>query len=113
MDVNLDKEMDEEGIKPEKLVKDLRIITAISLGKDRNKELAKFLDTDKSFTSKKVRELEQRGLIKKEGEGKETRYSLDIFNVMRFLQSRIIITSSKKEGGEKDSQKDKRNKGEK
>ena len=86
----------EEEIKPEKLVKDLKIITAISLGKDRNKELAKVLDTDKSFTSKKVKELEEKGLISKIGEGKETRYKLNPFHVMQFLQSTIVITTKKK-----------------
>ena len=86
----------EEEIKSEKLVKDLKIITAISLGKDRNKELAKVLDTDKSFTSKKVKELEKKGLISKIGEGKETRYKLNPFHVMQFLQSTIVITTKKK-----------------
>ena len=37
----------EQPIKAEKFVKDLKIITAISLGKDRNKDLAKILNTDK------------------------------------------------------------------
>jgi len=84
-------------VKPEKLVKDLKIITAISMGKDRNKDLAKVLDTDKSFTSKKVKELEKQGLISKVGEGKETRYRLNPFHVMQFLQSTVIITTKKKE----------------
>ena len=86
----------EEEIKPEKLVKDLKIITAISLGKDRNKELAKVLDTDKSFTSKKVRELEKKGLISKIGDGKETRYRINPFHVMQFLQSTVVITTKKR-----------------
>ena len=84
-----------EEIKPEKLVKDLKIITAISLGKNRNKELAKVLDTDKSFTSKKIKELEEKGLISKIGEGKETRYRLNPFHVMQFLQSTVVITTKK------------------
>jgi predicted transcriptional regulator len=84
------------AVKSDKLVKDLKIITAISLGKDRNKELAKVLDTDKSFTSKKVRELEQRGLISKIGAGKETRYKINPFHVMQFLQSTVVITAKKK-----------------
>ena len=36
-----------------KIIKDMKIITAILLGKNRNKDLAKVLDTDKSFASKK------------------------------------------------------------
>ena len=83
-------------IKPEKLVKDLKILTAISLGKDRNKELAKVLDTDKSFTSKKVKELEEKGLISKVGDGKETRYRINPFHVMQFLQSTVVITTKKR-----------------
>lgn len=78
-----------------KMVKDLKIITAISLGKDRNKELAKVLDTDKSFAAKKVKDLEERGLVHREGTGKETRYRVDVFNVMKFLQSKVIITTKK------------------
>jgi hypothetical protein len=98
--------MDEpKEIRPEKLVKDLKILTAISLGKDRNKELAKVLDTDKSFTSKKVRELEKKGLISKIGDGKETRYRINPFHVMQFLQSTVVITTKKrrsKNGREKE-----------
>ncbi len=91
------KNMDNREVKPknDKMVKDLKIITAISLGKDRNKDLAKVLDTDKSFTSKKVKDLEERGLISKIGEGKETRYRLNPFHVMQFLQSTIVITTKK------------------
>jgi predicted transcriptional regulator len=86
---------DSEAVRSAKLVKDLKIITAISLGKDRNKELAKVLDTDKSFTSKKVKELEEKGLISKIGAGKETRYRLNPFHVMQFLQSTVVIMSKK------------------
>ena len=75
------------------------------MGKDRNKELAKVLDTDKSFTSKKIKELEKRGLIQKNGEGKETRYSLVNFNIFKFLQSKIVITV-KKEKEVKDAGKE-------
>lgn len=85
-----------EGVKPDKLIKDLKIITAISLGKNRNKDLAKVLDTDKSFTSKKVKELERKGLIRKVGAGKETRYILNPFHVMQFLRSTVVITTKKK-----------------
>lgn len=93
---------DKPEVKSEKLVKDLKIITAISMGKDRNKDLAKVLDTDKSFTSKKVKELEEKGLISKVGEGKATRYRLNPFHVMKFLQSTVIITAKKKEEVKKD-----------
>ncbi len=78
-----------------KVLQDLKIITAISMGKDRNKDLAKVLDTDKSFAAKKVKDLEERGLIQKEGEGKETRYSVVNFNVFKFLQSKVVITIKK------------------
>jgi len=74
-----------------KLMRDMKIITAISMGKDRNKELAKVLDTDKSYTAKKVKELENLGLVRREGEGKETRYKVNEFNVLRFLQSKVVI----------------------
>jgi predicted transcriptional regulator len=89
--------MDKDEVRSDKFVKDLKIITAISMGKDRNKDLAKVLDTDKSFTSKKVKDLEERGLIHKEGDGKETRYRLNPFHVMQFLQSTVVIKSKKKE----------------
>lgn len=79
----------------QKTLQDLKIITAISLGKDRNKELAKVLDTDKSFAAKKIKNLEERGLIQKSGEGKATRYSLINFNVFKFLQSKVVITVKK------------------
>ncbi len=80
-----------------KALQDLKIITAISMGKDRNKELARILDTDKSFASKRIKELEKRGLIQKNGIGKETRYSLVNFNVLKFLQSKVVIIVKKKE----------------
>jgi len=85
-----------EEDKSGKDLRSLRIITAISLGKNRNKELAKVLDTDKSFTSKKVKELEDEGLIRREGEGRGTRYSLNTSRVLRFLKSRVVITAVKK-----------------
>jgi len=74
-----------------KLMRDMKIITAISMGKDRNKELAKVLDTDKSYAAKRVKELENLGLINREGTGKETRYRLNEFNVLKFLQSKVVI----------------------
>ncbi len=84
-----------------KEISKMRIITAISLGKDRNKEIAKFLDTDKSFAAKKVKELEEEGLVVKEGEGRHTRYRLNKFNALTFLKSKVIITK----GGKKDERK--------
>jgi predicted transcriptional regulator len=93
-----------------KALQDLKIITAISMGKDRNKELAKVLDTDKSFAAKKVKELEERGLVQKNGEGKETRYSVVNFNVFKFLQSKVVITV-KKEKEVKNAKKGKKAKG--
>jgi Mn-dependent DtxR family transcriptional regulator len=61
------------------------------LGKNKNKELAHVLDTDKSFTSKQIKELEEQGLVTREGEGKETTYSVDRFNLMKFLESKVVI----------------------
>ena len=83
--------MEEDRREAKKLVRDLKIITAISVGKNRNKDLAKVLDTDKSFASKKVKELEEKGLIRREGDGKEVRYELNEFNIVKFLQSRVVI----------------------
>ena len=83
--------MEEDRREAKKLVRDLKIITAISVGKNRNKDLAKVLDTDKSFASKKVKELEKKGLIRREGDGKEVRYELNEFNIVKFLQSRVVI----------------------
>ncbi|SVE61741.1 uncharacterized protein METZ01_LOCUS514595 [marine metagenome] len=83
--------MEEDRREAKKLVRDLKIITAISVGKNRNKDLAKVLDTDKSFASKKVKELEEQGLIRREGDGKEVRYELNEFNIVKFLQSRVVI----------------------
>ena len=83
--------MEEDRRAAKKLVRDLKIITAISVGKNRNKDLAKVLDTDKSFASKKVKELEEQGLIRREGYGKEVRYELNEFNIIKFLQSRVVI----------------------
>jgi DNA-binding MarR family transcriptional regulator len=83
--------MEEDKRQAKKLVRDLKIITAISVGKNRNKDLAKVLDTDKSFASKKVKELEEQGLIRREGDGKEVRYELNEFNIVKFLQSKVVI----------------------
>jgi uncharacterized membrane protein len=85
------------------LIRDMKIITAILLGKKQNKELSKVLDTDKSFTSKQITGLEERGLIKKETTGREVNYSVDQFNVMKFLQTRVVIKwKSDKKTEEKD-----------
>ena len=83
--------MEDDKREAKKLVRDLKIITAISVGKNRNKDLAKVLDTDKSFASKKVKELEDQGLVRCEGDGKEVRYELNEFNIVKFLQSKVVI----------------------
>ena len=80
-----------------KLLNDMKIITAISLGHDRNKELAKLLDTDKSFASKKVRKLCEGGLVFKEGEGRDTRYVVNRNRVLEFLKSKVVLKWQKKE----------------
>ena len=87
----------EDKREAKKLMRDMKIITAISVGKNRNKDLAKVLDTDKSYAAKKIKELEKRGLVNKEGSGKDVRYSVNEFNVLKFLQSRVIITWQEKE----------------
>ena len=83
--------MEDDKREAKKLVRDLKIITAISVGKNRNKDLAKVLDTDKSFASKKEKELEEQGLVRREGDGKEVRYELNEFNIVKFLQSKVVI----------------------
>ena len=87
----------EEKREAKKLMRDMKIITAISVGKNRNKDLAQVLDTDKSYAAKRIKELEQRGLVNKQGTGKEVRYSINEFNVLKFLKSRVIITWQEKE----------------
>ncbi len=94
--------MEDDKREAKKLVRDLKIITAISVGKNRNKDLAKVLDTDKSFASKKVKELEEQGLVRREGDGKEVRYELNEFNIVKFLQSKVVIKWQEKK---KDSSK--------
>ena len=89
--------MTDDKREAKKVMRDLKIITAISVGKNRNKDLAKVLDTDKSYAAKKIKDLEKRGLVNKEGSGKEVRYSVNEFNVLKFLQSRVIITWQEKE----------------
>jgi len=72
-------------------LKDLKIILAILLGKDKNKELSQVLNADKSFTSKQIKELEEKGLVKKEVDGKDVRYTVDKFNVMNFLSTKVVV----------------------
>lgn len=88
----------------QKLLKNLKILTAIMLGKKSNKELSKVLDTDKSFTSKQIKELEKQGLVHKKGEGKKTTYEVNEFNVMKFLTSKVVLKwgKSQKEKKEED-----------
>jgi DNA-binding transcriptional ArsR family regulator len=90
-----DAEGEVKGRDIQNKLKDLKIIAAIMLGKQRNKELAQVLDTDKSFTSKKVKALEEQGLVVKSGEGKDTRYEINEFNVLRFLQTKVVIKVGK------------------
>jgi hypothetical protein len=84
------------------MLQDMKIITAILLGKNKNKELSQALQTDKSFTSKQIKDLEEKGLVKREGEGKDVSYEVDSWNVLKFLQSKIVIKwkkeQEKKEG---------------
>lgn len=93
-------EEDESKREVKGLLKDFKILTALLLGQQKNKELSKVLDTDKSYTSKQIKELEERGLVKKETEGREVKYEVDRFNVLKFLSSKIVIktgSESKKE----------------
>ena len=85
------------------LLRSMKIVTAIMLGKDKNKELAQILQTDKSFTSKQIKELEEQGLVKREGEGRETKYIVDQFNLVKFLQTKVVL----KWGTKKDSEEKK------
>src|SRR3989344_2492710 len=80
------------------LAQTFRIITAILLGKNKNKDLAQALNTDKSFASKQVKELEEQGLVKKEEDGREGKYVVDPFNVMKFLQSKVGIKEKDNKG---------------
>ncbi len=84
------------------MLRNMKIITAIMLGKNKNNELAHVLDTDKSFTSKQIKELEEQGLVTREGMGKDITYAVDRFNVMKFLESRVVIKWGKTK--ESDSQ---------
>ena len=101
--------MSEEKLSREekKVLNDLKIITAISIGQDRNKELAKVLDTDKSFASKRVNQLCEGGLVIKEGEGKDVRYSINRNRVLDFLQSKVVLRWEKKEQVSQNSEESK------
>lgn len=85
------------------LLKNLKILTAIMLGKNKNKELSRVLNTDKSFMSKQIKDLEEQGLVTREGEGKETKYEVDRFNMMKFLESKVVVKWStvKKDNAQK------------
>lgn len=94
------KELAKQGLEKlsrdeKKALRDLRILTAISMGVERNKDIAQLLDTDKSFASKKVKALADEGLIYKEGEGKKTRYKVNEPKVLKFLKSKVHITKKK------------------
>jgi predicted transcriptional regulator len=78
----------------------MKILTAILLGNQQNKELSRVLDTDKSFTSKQIKELEDEGLVKREIDGREVKYEVDRFNLLKFLSTKVTI-KWKKEGEEK------------
>jgi len=69
----------------------MKILTAIMLGNQQNKELSKVLDTDKSFTSKQIKELESEGLVTRETDGREVKYEVDKFNLLKFLNTKVTI----------------------
>jgi Fic family protein len=94
-------------------MKKMKIITAILLGKKRNKDLAQVLDTDKSFATKQIKEMEKQGLVTREGIGKDVTYEVDQFNVMKFLQGKVIIKTGikTKKPAEKDDQDEGENDG--
>ena len=97
--------MEESKREVRNFIRDLKIITAISLGKNRNKDLAQFLDTDKSHAAKKIKELEEKGLVTRVGDKKNIVYKLNQSAVIRLLQSRVIIVKGgKKDGREKRSE---------
>lgn len=84
------------------LIRDLKIITAISMGKNRNKDLARFLDTDKSHASKKIKELEEQGFVSRVKERRSVFYRVNTSAVARLLQSKVVIVR----GGKKNEGKD-------
>ena len=79
------------------LLKRMKILTAILLGNHQNKELSRVLDTDKSFTSKQIKELEDEGLVKREIDGREVKYEVDRFNLLKFLSTKVTIKWKKEE----------------
>jgi predicted transcriptional regulator len=110
----VEEEIEEETEKTSKretqnLLKDLKIITAILLGKKRNKELAKVLDTDKSFTSKKIKELEEKGLVSKQGEGRKVQYEVNESRALGFLQRKVVLKWSKKTQKEEKQKEEEKN----
>ncbi|MBD3263050.1 MarR family transcriptional regulator [Candidatus Woesearchaeota archaeon] len=84
-----------------KLMKNMKILAAIMLGKKSNKELAKVLDTDKSYASKQIKKLQKEGLVHKKGEGRKTEYEVNEFNFINFLTSKVKL----RWGGKKKSKK--------
>lgn len=87
-----------------KFIRDLKIITAISMGKNRNKDLARFLNTDKSHASKKIRELEKKGLVQREGEKRNIVYRVNHSAVSRLLQSKVVIVKRGKKDGRREEE---------
>lgn len=87
-----------------KFIRDLKIITAISLGKNRNKDLARFLDTDKSHASKKIRELEEKGLVTRVKERRSVTYRVNNSAVTRLLQSKVVIVRGGKKNGREEGE---------
>lgn len=104
--LNMDREAEKRGKREaSKFIRDLKIITAISMGKNRNKDLAHFLNTDKSHASKKIKELEKKGLVYKEGERRNIIYRVNQSAVTRLLQSKVtIVRGGKKYGRKKESE---------
>ena len=94
-------ELDSQKRQTYNLVKKLKILTAILIGKNQNKELAKILDTDKSFTSKQIKELEEQGLITRIKQGREVRYEVNEHAVLKFLTSKVIIRWKKEDKNER------------
>ncbi|MBS3063884.1 MAG: winged helix-turn-helix transcriptional regulator [DPANN group archaeon] len=95
------EELDQGRRELNNLVRRMKILTAIMLGNHQNKELSKILDTDKSFTSKQIRELENEGLIKRETDGREVKYEVDKFNLLKFLNTKVAIKWKKEDEDKK------------
>ncbi|MEK6923111.1 MAG: winged helix-turn-helix domain-containing protein [Nanoarchaeota archaeon] len=95
------EELDQGRRELNNLVRRMKILTAIMLGNHQNKELSKVLDTDKSFTSKQIKELEDEGLIKRETDGREVKYEVDKFNLLKFLNTKVAIKWKKEDEDKK------------